>query len=79
MHKPHSPSESSLYWRVFRFLDMDIRHRVTSLAELGLLPRVFGQDISGTRVDLGIIVGVFVSPSASVCQSYRWMDNANAP
>lgn len=50
LHKPHSPAESSLYWRVFRFLDMDIRHRVTSLAELGLLPRVFGQDISGASV-----------------------------
>jgi len=53
VHKPHSPAESSLYWRIFRFLDMDIRHRVTSLAELGLLPRVFGQDISGSVIGGG--------------------------
>ncbi len=47
IHKAHSPSENSLYWKLFRFFDTDIRHRVTSLAELGLLPRVFGQDLSG--------------------------------
>lgn len=43
LRKTHSPAESSFYWRLFRYLDSDIRHRVTSLAELGLLPRVFGQ------------------------------------
>jgi len=43
LRKMHSPAESSLYWKLFRFFDTDIRHRVTSLAELGLLPRVFGQ------------------------------------
>jgi hypothetical protein len=45
--KPHSPAENSLYWRVFRFLDADIRHRAVSLGELGLLPKFFGQDMSG--------------------------------
>lgn len=43
LRKTHSPAESSFYWRLFRYFDSDIRHRVTSLAELGLLPRVFGQ------------------------------------
>lgn len=25
LHKSHSPAEESMYWRIFRFLDMDIR------------------------------------------------------
>ncbi|KAK3280244.1 hypothetical protein CYMTET_11915 [Cymbomonas tetramitiformis] len=39
-------SQNSFYWRLCRVLDMDMRSRVLALSNLGLMPRLFGQDMT---------------------------------
>lgn len=46
IRKTYSPNEDSLYGRIFRYVEMDIRYRATALNQLGLFPRFFGQDIA---------------------------------
>jgi len=46
VNKAHQPSRNSLYWRLFQTWEWDIRNRALKLSQLGLFPRIFGQDIS---------------------------------
>ena len=46
MYKSHHPKKESVFWRAFQYFEWDIRNRVLTLSRLGLLPKLFGQDVS---------------------------------
>jgi len=45
LRKAQSPHKSSRYWQSISFLEMDIRQRAQTLAQLGLLPTFFGRSL----------------------------------
>ncbi len=45
-HSPHGMAGHSTFKFVVSTLDLDLKHRVLTLAKIGLLPKLYGQDIS---------------------------------
>ena len=45
LNKEYHPNSRSTYWKLFQTVEWDIRNRCLKLSKLGLLPRMFGQDI----------------------------------
>jgi len=46
IHKSHHPSINSLYWKLFQFCMNDAGNRLAALSQFGLLPKLFGNDLS---------------------------------
>lgn len=46
LNKAHHPNINTLYWKFFQMCMWDVRSRVLNLSELGLFPKIFGQDLS---------------------------------
>mmetsp|Transcript_11508 Transcript_11508/g.24570 ORF Transcript_11508/g.24570 Transcript_11508/m.24570 type:complete len:1054 (+) Transcript_11508:172-3333(+) len=46
LNKAHHPNINTLYWKMFQMCMWDVRSRVLNLSQLGLFPKIFGQDLS---------------------------------
>jgi len=46
LNKAHHPNINTLYWKLFQMCMWDVRGRVLNLSQLGLFPRIFGQDVT---------------------------------
>ncbi|KAL9189689.1 hypothetical protein ACHAXT_009364 [Thalassiosira profunda] len=46
LNKAHHPNINTLYWKMFQMCMRDISSRVLNLSQLGLFPKLFGQDLS---------------------------------
>jgi hypothetical protein len=42
LRKDNTPGDRSTWWRLYEYLQADVRHRIQALAKLGLLPTFFG-------------------------------------
>jgi hypothetical protein len=38
--------QTTLYWKLFQMCMWDVKSRVLNLSQLGLFPKIFGQDLS---------------------------------
>ena len=46
LNKSHHPNINTLYWKLFQMFMWDAKSRVMNLSQLGLFPKLFGQDLS---------------------------------
>ena len=46
INKAHHPNITTLYWKLFQMCMWDVKSRVLNLGQLGLFPKIFGQDLS---------------------------------
>jgi len=46
INKAHHPNINTLYWKLFQMCMWDAKSRVLNLSQLGLFPKIFGQDLS---------------------------------
>ena len=70
-HSPHGMAGHSTFKVLISTLDLDLKHRVLTLAKMGLLPKLYGQDISkmfrqSYRGDVTIVPELKIAESVGI-------------